>query len=79
MSAYLDLREQSVRAMERQRLREEQPRPDTTDDEILEAVLTLRRRYERYDRAMQELIEELMITKGETLAITLGIPFPPED
>jgi hypothetical protein len=68
----------NVANMERQRLREEQPRPELTDDETLEAVHTLMRTNEKYKAAMRELVEDFLILKGETIAINLGLPFPPE-
>jgi hypothetical protein len=67
-----------IAVMERARLREEQPRPEMDDDEILEAVHRLMT-IPRYKKAMEELIEELLINKGETVAINLGLPFPLED
>lgn len=69
----------NVRAMERQRLADEQPCPDLDDDATLEAVETLMRINPRYKAAMRELIQDFLIRKGETLAINLGIDFPPED
>lgn len=69
----------NVRAMERQRLAEEQPQPDLTDDEMLEHVHTLMRINPRYKKAMEELIADFLIQKGEGVAINLGLTFPPEE
>jgi hypothetical protein len=68
----------AVANMERQRLREAEPRRDLNDDEMLEAVNTLMRINPRYRAAMEELIADFLIVKGENLAITMGIDFPPE-
>lgn len=68
----------AVTTMERQRLREAEPRRELDDDETLEAVETLMRICPRYKAAIEELITELLVTKGENLAITMGIDFPPE-
>jgi hypothetical protein len=69
----------NVANMERQRLREAPSRRDLNDDEMLEAVHTLMRINPKYKAAMEELIADFLIVKGENLAITMGIDFPPED
>lgn len=69
----------NVANMERQRLREEQPRPELNDEETLEAVHALMRTNAKYEAAMRELVEDFLILKGETLAINMGLPFPLED
>lgn len=68
----------TVANLENQRLREEQPRPELTDDETLEAVETLMRTNPRYKAAMKELIQDFLTLKGEGVAINLGLSFPPE-
>jgi hypothetical protein len=68
----------AIASMERERLREAEPRRDMNDDEMLEAVNTLMRINPRYRAAMEELIADFLIVKGENLAITMGIDFPPE-
>lgn len=65
--------------MERQRLTIPDAPPDTSDDETLEHVHTLMRICPRYKRAMEELIAEHLILKGEGVAINLGLTFPPEE
>jgi hypothetical protein len=64
--------------LENQRLREEQPRPEPDDDEILEHVHALMERYPAYKREMALLVEQLLIDKGETVAINMNLPFPLE-
>jgi hypothetical protein len=68
-----------IELMERQRLREAKPRRELDDDETLEAVQTLMRINPRFNVAMNSLIEEYLILHGESVAIDLGIDFPPED
>lgn len=68
----------TVANLEKQRLREEQPRPEPDDDEILERVHLLMNRYPAYRLEMALLIEQLLIDKGETVAINMNLPFPPE-
>jgi hypothetical protein len=67
-----------IELMERHRLMEAQPSPELSDDETLEAVHTLMRLYPHYKAAIEERIEDLLISKGEEVAINLGLPFPVE-
>lgn len=69
----------NVTNMERQRLRDEQPRREMDEDETLARVRELMSQVPRYRYAMQDLVNDYMILKGEGIAINLGIEFDPED
>ena len=69
----------NVANMEHQRLAEPEAARELDDDETLAAVRLLMNRNPRYRDAMNELINDFLILKGESLAITLGITFPPEE
>ena len=59
--------------MERQRLSEEQPRRELDDDETLQAVHALMRRHKGFREGIEEILEEVLISRGANLAISMGL------
>ena len=62
-----------VAAMEHQRLAPPSPGRDLDDDQMLEAVCALMRQSPKYRSAMEELIDDMLVTKGENVAIDMGL------
>lgn len=62
-----------IEFMERARLRDANPVEDLSDDRMLDAIRRMMVINPHYGKAMNELIDELLIRKGEGIAIDMGL------
>jgi hypothetical protein len=62
-----------IELLERHRLMEAQPRPELDDDQTLQAVHALMRRNKAFREGIEEIVQEVLISRGANLAISMGL------